>query len=340
MASFGMSGYVFHGPLLDANPGFQITKILERSKSLSSQVYPYASIVRSFDQLIQDKELELIIVNTPDNTHYEYTKSALLAGKHVVVEKPFVQTVEQGEELIDLARSKGLILTVFQNRRWDGDFLTVQDVIKNKLLGGLVEYEAHFDRFRNYIQPETWKEDPESGTGILFNLGSHLIDQVIVLFGKPGSLNADIRILREGGSVDDYFDINLFYPEVKVNLHSSYLVRESGPRYILHGRNGSFLKSGIDPQEEALKKGEKPDTPDWGKEHKANWGTLHTTISGVHFQGRIETRNGDYPFFYNKLYDCLTAGTPVPVEPEDSLLGVKVINLAFRSSREGKTLMV
>lgn len=338
-ASFGMSGLVFHGPLLSVHDGFKIHKILERSKNLSKNKYPEAIIVRSFERLLTE-DVDLVIVNTPDHTHYEHTKKALEAGKHVVVEKPFVQNTENGVELIELARKKGLLLTVFQNRRWDGDFLTIKKIIESNMLGNLVEYEAHFDRYRNFIQPGTWKEDPGTGTGILFNLGSHMIDQAIELFGKPAFVSADIRYMRPGSKVDDYYDINLFYDNIKVKVKSSYLVREEGPRYTLHGTEGSFLKWGIDPQEAALKKGGLPTDAGWGVENEDDWGIINTNINGLHMEGRIETIPGDYSQFYKNVYDVIRKGAALVVKPEESLLGVKVINAAFESNEMGKRIRI
>jgi len=257
LASFGMSGKVFHGPLLHVHDGFEISKILERNRSESNKRYPSSQIVRKYADIITDKNIELVIINTPDHIHYEMTKHALEAGKHVVVEKPFTLKYAEADELIKIAKKKKRLLSVFQNRRWDSDFLTVQKVIKNKLLGRLVEYEAHFDRYRTFIQ-DNWKEDASVGTGTLYNLGSHLIDQALVLFGFPQWVFADVRHARKDSKVDDAFDIRLGYPEVRVTLKASYLVREPGPKYILHGEQGSFHKYGMDIQEEELKKGRWP----------------------------------------------------------------------------------
>ncbi len=339
IASFGMSGMVFHAPLLHTNPGFEITAIVERNKDLSRERYGYSHLVRSFEELLQDAVIELIIVNTPDYLHYEQTKQAIEAGKHVVVEKPFTQTYEEGLELIALAKSKGLVLSVFQNRRWDGDFLTVQKVINDKMLGRLVTFESHFDRYRNFIQDNTWKEESSSGTGIIYNLGSHLIDQVIVLFGKPAAINADIRTLRTDGQVDDYFDIRLHYAEnLSISVGGSMLVKEPGPRYIVHGTEGSFLKWGTDPQEQDLKEGKLPGQAVWGKENEEDWGLLNTTEKGKKFRGEIETIPGNYPAFYERLYKAIREGTEVPVKAEEAALGIRIINAAFLSMREGKVI--
>ena len=335
LCSYGMSGLVFHGPLLRIHPGFEVTHVLERTKNHSAALYGREVIVRDFNDLISDRALDLIVVNTPDHTHYEMAKAALNAGKHVVVEKPFVQEAAQAEELIALAKQKGLVLTIFQNRRWDSDFLTVRRVIDNGLLGRLVEFESHYDRYRNFIQPGTWKESAENGAGIVYNLGSHLIDQALCLFGKPAGVYADLRIVRTDGEVQDFFDIDLIYPDVKVKLKSSYLVRESGPRFILHGTEGSFLKWGLDPQEDELKKGTLPNAPGWGAEPEAEWGLLNTTLGGLHLKGRVETVPGNYPAFYANLYDVLTAGADLAVKPGEALLAMQVIGAVFESAEKG-----
>lgn len=329
IASFGMSGKVFHAPLLYRHPGFNLSAIAERSKDEARSIYPDVKIVRSFDELTADDSIELIVINTPDKTHFEYASRALEAGKHVIVEKPFTQTVKEGEELIRLAAHKNKILSVFQNRRWDGDFLTVRKIIANGCLGRLVEFESNFMRFRNYIQPGTWKETEGFGKGIVYNLGSHMIDQALLLFGMPEDVWADVDALRTGGETDDYYHIKLIYPNVKVTLKGSYLVREEGARYTLHGTEGSFLKSGIDPQEEMLKKGEDPFTPDWGKEPEKNWGILNTNIGGLHYRGNIETIPGNYAAYYDNIYGAIRNNVDLAVMPQQSLNVIKIIEQAF-----------
>jgi scyllo-inositol 2-dehydrogenase (NADP+) len=328
--SYGMSGRVFHAPILHVNPGYTMVKVMQRSGSSVLDRYPYVQVVRDANDIIQDPDIDLVLVNTPDHTHFDFTKASLEAGKHVVVEKPFVQEVNEGVALIELARKKGKILTVFQNRRWEGDFLTIRKIIDNQLLGRLVEFEAHFDRFRNFIR-DSWKEKPENKTGTLYNLGSHLVDQAIVLFGMPDAVFADIRKQRTGSQVDDLFDLNLIYPAVKVTLKSSYLVREPGPRYMLHGTEGSFIKYGTDPQEEALTRGQFPDTENWGRENEDKWGILNTTINGLHFRGPVETLPGCYQEFYNSLYETLVNAGELAVKPEESLNGIRIIRAAYES---------
>lgn len=339
IASYGMSGYVFHAPFIHLHPGFELKKVLERSKSLAKERYTYTEIARTFDELIHDPDIDLVVVNTPDHLHYPMAFAALNAGKHVVVEKPFTQTSEEGEELVALAKKKGVLLTVYHNRRFDGDSRTVQKILKEGLLGRLVEYEAHYDRYRNFI-PKTWKEDPSTGAGIVYNLGSHLIDHALFLFGKPEWIWADIRKLRDGALTDDFFEIKLLYPAHSVTLKSSYLVKEPGPRYILHGTNGSYIKSGNDPQEEALKQGIWPEGENWGQESESDWGILHTEKD--HFSERkvLPTLPGNYMDFYDNLYEAVLHGAPLAVRPEEGLEVIRIIEKAYLSSMEKRNTIV
>lgn len=334
-----MSGQVFHGPCLKINPRFKVKKILERSKNLSASLFPDANIVRSFDHILNDPEIELVIVNTPDQFHYEMGKAALLAGKHVVIEKPITQTSEQAQELIEIAAQKERILTVFQNRRWDGDFLTVKKIIEDGLLGQIAEFESHYDRYRNYIQTNTWKEEAGENNGVLYNLGVHMIDQALFLFGQPISVTAHLHTLRKGGLVNDYYDIRLQYPNHAAILKCSYLVRESGPRYMVHGTQGSFLKYGIDPQEEILKTGALPSGENWGKEPEQDWGLLHTEKDGAVIRKKIATIAGNYPAFYQQVYESIRNNKSVPVNPADALLSLKIIELCKQSHAEKRTIL-
>ncbi len=339
IASFGMSGLVFHGPLLRVNPGFKVCLILERTKELSKKLFPEAVIVRSWEAILNDPEIELVIVNTPDELHYEMSRQALQAGKHVVVEKPFTRLTGQAQELIGLAKQKGLLLTVFQSRRLDGDFLTVKRLIETNKLGRLIEFESHFDRYRNYIQPDTWKEDEVNDrNGVLFNLGSHMIDQALVLFGMPQAVTAHLSVVREGGKVNDYYDIRLHYRNLFVILKCSYLVREPGPRYSLHGTLGSFYKWGIDPQEEMLKKGHLPNESGWGTEPFSDWGKINTEYAGLHLEGRVETLAGNYNLFYQNIYDVLVNGAALMVKPEESLDGLRILEACLQSNSEKRTI--
>ena len=337
LAAYGMSGQVFHAPFISTNPHFELTAVTERSKDLSRARYPDARIVRSFDELLAMDELDLIVVNTPDSTHYEYARRALQAGKHVVVEKPFTATVEEADELVALAAVKGLMLSVYQNRRWDGDFLTVREVLSHGLLGHLVEFESTFPRYRNFIKPGTWKETGEAGGGLTYNLGAHLIDQALQLFGVPQAVFADIATLRAGGKVDDYFIIHLLNPykapHVKVTLKSSYLMCEPEPRFVLHGREGSYVKYGLDPQEADLTNGLLPGTPHWGEEDPSQWGILHTEKEGVRERRPYPTLPGNYGAFYENIYRHIRHGEPLLSDARDVAEVIRLIEAAWESSR-------
>lgn len=340
IASYGMSGQVFHGPFLRVNPKFQVTKILERSKELSKSLFPDAEIVRSYEKILEDDQLELVIVNTPDKFHYEMAMLALGAGKHVVVEKPFTFNVREADELISFAEKRNRLLTVYQNRRWDGDFLTVLKILKSGVLGHLVEFESHFDRYRPFITPSTWKEEEGNYEGVLYNLGSHMADQVLVLFGIPQAVTAHLRIVRSQGKVIDYYDIRLHYRSFDALLKCSYLVKEEGPRYILHGTDGSFLKWGIDPQEEILKTGILPGGDSWGTDPESRWGILNASGNRPEKVVKIPTIPGNYMPFYDNLYEAVRHGSPLSVKPHEAREVIRILELAVESNRLRKTIPV
>jgi len=339
LLSYGMSGEVFHAPLLMAHTGFNLSTVVQRKLNTASQHFSSVKVVRSVDEVIHDSAIELVVVNTPNESHFPYAVKALEAGKHVVVEKPFTVTVKEANDLIELAKKKNKVLTAFQNRRWDGEYLTLKKVIQEKLVGKMVELEAHYDRYRNYIEANTWKEEEGIGKGILYNLGSHMLDQALDLFGMPDEVDARIGIQRPGGKVDDYYDIRLLYDGFHVIIKSSYLVREQGPRYILHGTDGSFIaSSGIDPQEQALKEKKIPGSAGWGLQDKAQWGKLNTSIHGLHVEGNVETIPGNYLGFYQNLYGVLREGKPLAVEPEQARDVIVLIEAAFESNRQRKAV--
>ncbi|MDR1555565.1 MAG: Gfo/Idh/MocA family oxidoreductase [Tannerellaceae bacterium] len=342
LASYGMSGSVFHAPFLDVHPMFELRTIVERTKNKARERYPYVRIARSYDELLADSDIQLVVVNTPDVTHYEFARRALLAGKHVIVEKPFVSEVSEGEELISLAKEKRLMLAVYQNRRWDGDFLTVQEVIRSGILGRVVEFQSAYQRYRNYIQEGTWKEKKAGShhrIGLTYNLGSHMIDQAVRLFGLPQAVYADIAKLREGSEVDDYYHIQLIYPSVKVSLRAGYLMREETPRYYVHGTKGSFVKYGLDPQEELLKAGISPALPGWGTEKETDWGILNTeTEGGLHFRGKIETLRGNYAAFYDDICDAFRNHRPAATDASGVLPVIRLIEAAFQSVQERRVV--
>nr|WP_319569971.1 Gfo/Idh/MocA family oxidoreductase [uncultured Draconibacterium sp.] len=340
LTSFGMSGKVFHGPLLKVNSNFRVKLVLERSKTLSKELFPDATIVTTYDAILTDNEVELVVVNTPDKYHYPMVKQALEAGKHVVVEKPATLKSAELQELIGLAKVKGLVFTVFQNRRWDGDFRTVQKVIKEARFGRLVEFESHYDRYRSEITPGTWKEEGDEYCGVLYNLGSHMVDQAYVLFGKPQTVTAHLKTVRQGGKVADYYDIRLDYEGFSTLLKCSYLVMDPGPRYTINGEYGTFKKWGIDGQEDLLKAGNLPEGDDWGKEDVDCWGTLVYTESEEHIEELVETIPGDYRIFYNKLYEAIRNDKAVPVNPAEALEVLKILEACLLSNKQRQTVLL
>lgn len=338
LVGFGMSAQVFHAPFLNVNPDFLIRKVVERHDRKSKQKYPYVDVVTDISDLLTDPEIHLVIITTPNTTHLPMARAALEAGKHVVLEKPFAITTKDADQLIQLADKQEKILTVFQNRRWDGDFLTVKKILESRHLGRLVEFESHYDRFRNYQKPNAWKEENLPGSGILYDLGPHLIDQALVLFGLPESVTANIRYQRDGSQTDDQFEIILDYPNLKVTLKAGMLVREPLPRLILQGTDGSYVKYGLDPQEAVLKEGNIPDQPDWGSEPKKLWGRLNTDLNGLHFEGQIETLPGCYQKFYADLYKAITENTEPAISARQARNTIRIIELAFQSDDEQRTV--
>ena len=336
--SFGMSGKVFHAPFIHLHNGFELYGVWERTKSESLDFYPEIKIFRSLEELLADETIELVIVNTPTGTHFEYAKKVLEAGKHAVVEKAFTTTVDEAIELKVMADKKGLKISVFQNRRWDSDFKTVKKVIEEGWLGEIMEAEIHFDRFKDELSPKAHKETPAPGAGILNDLSPHLIDQALNLFGKPEAVFADIRITRPGSKVDDYFEILLYYPVIRVRLKAGYQVREPFASYVVHGRKGSFLKSRADLQEVKLQAGEKPNLTDWCTEPESEQGLLHTEKDGKVIREKIPTLKGNYYDYYEGIYQAIRNNQPIQVSAADGISVMQIIDAAFKSSKERKVI--
>lgn len=336
--SYGMSGQLFHAPFLQVNEGFNFYAVWERTKNLAQQKYPGVKTYRTLEELLADDAIELVIVNTPNYTHYEYAKKALEAGKQVVVEKPFTVTVAEGKELIDLAKQKGLLLSVYQNRRYDSDYKAIKKIVEEGWLGEIVEAEFHFDRYKEDLSAKAHKETPGAGTGALYDLGSHLIDQALQLFGAPEAVFGDIRIVRPVSQVDDYFEVLLYYKNLRVRLHSSYLVREALPAYVLHGSKGSFIKGKTDVQETALQDGLMPGGNDWGAEPEDEKGFLHTEKNGEVIKKKIPSERGNYGDYYDGIYKAIREDSISPVSAEDGLNVIKIITAAFKSSEEKRVI--
>lgn len=337
LIGYGMAGEVFHAPAIAVVPKLKLTKVVERHSTKCQARYPWVETLKSAEELLIDPTIDLVVVATPNTSHFELVQKALLANKHVVVEKPFTPTSQQATELIELAQQREKLLSVHHNRRWDGDFLTVKQIIENGLLGNLVEYEVHFDRFRNQIKTN-WREYDHPGSGILYDLGSHLIDQAVCLFGLPDTITADIRMQRPKAKTADAFELILSFGNLKVTLKAGQLVRELGPHFLLHGTAGSFIKYGMDPQEDALKQGELPQGSNWGKETKESWGTLNTDIHKLHFYGKIETLPGCYPAYYQNVYEAIAQQDELIVKPEQARTTIRIIEQAMESHTQRRTL--
>lgn len=337
LLSYGMSGKVFHAPFLEFHQGFELVGSWERNKKLIQLDYPNTKSFATLEEVLQS-DVDLIIVNTPVGTHFEYAKQVLLAGKHAVVEKAFTTTVAEAQELADLAKQKGLKLSVFQNRRWDSDLKTVQQIVSSKVLGELVEAEIHFDRYNPILSPKTHKETANSGAGILKDLGPHIIDQALYLFGFPQSVFADIRITREHSLVDDWIDILLYYPDFRVRLKAGFFVREANPAYVVHGKKGSFLKPRGDVQENELKLDKKPNLDSWGTEPTEFEGFLHTEIDGEIIRKKVPTLQGNYYDFFDGVYQSIVKNLQEPVTAQDGTRVMQIIEASIQSSEQKEVI--
>lgn len=344
LIGYGMGGQLFHAPIISAVDGLILKKIRAvkpEQVNLAEKRYPGVQIVPDTEGILQDDEIDVVVITTPNAWHAQIAKKALEAGKHVVIDKPFTVNLAEANELIALSKKQDKILSVFQSRRFDGDFRTVQKILQTGILGTLVEMESRYDRFRNYLRPDSWKEDDQPGSGLVYDLGSHLIDQSLVLFGLPVEITAFINRQRPGSKIDDQFEIILHYPAIKVTLKSAMLVREQLQRFVLYGSEGIYIKKGMDVQEEALKSGANPLTKtDWGVEPEQQWGTVHTTFNGLAFHGKFETLPGDYRIFYKNIYEAVTIGAPLLVTATDARNVIHLIELAFQSHREKRTIAI
>jgi len=338
LLSYGMSGKVFHAPFLELHPGFEIVGAWERSKKLIQKDFPEVKSFPSLESILEDKSIDLVIVNTPVATHFEYAKKVLLAGKHAIVEKAFTSNLVEAQELAALAKEKKLKLSVFQNRRWDSDFKTVKKILEAKLLGEIVEAEFHFDRFNPVLSPKVHKETVNSGSGIIKDLGPHIIDQALYLFGLPNAVFADIRITREHSVVDDYLDILLYYSDFRVRLKASFFVREPNPSYSIHGKKGTFLKSRGDVQEDELKLRKKPNLTTWGTEKEGQEGLLHTEIEGKIVKEKVPTLQGNYYDFFDGVYQAIANDFLEPVTAQDGVNVMSIIEAAFQSSEQKRAI--
>ncbi|MEO6983503.1 MAG: Gfo/Idh/MocA family oxidoreductase [Edaphobacter sp.] len=349
---FGLAGRVFHAPFVSAVPGLKLEAIVQRKGDEAAKAYPTARILRSFEDALSDAAVQLVVVGTPNETHFDLAKQALQAGKHVVIDKPFAATSAEAKELWELAWEKGVILAPFHNRRWDGDFLTVEKLLYEKAVGRLVTYESHFDRFRPLPRENTWKESGNPANGMLFDLGPHLVDQALGLFGAPEAITASVRKDRDQTEVEDAFDITLHYPGFSdsgllAHCRASMVACDAAPRFLLHGTSGSFKKYGLDPQEPALVAGAKVPPMgegDWLGEPESEWGTLtiapNPADPGTLTRTKVKTENGDYRLYYANVRDAINKTAELIVKPEDAFRVIRLLEMARESSAAGRTLKV
>jgi scyllo-inositol 2-dehydrogenase (NADP+) len=353
VVGYGLGGRVFHAPFVSAVPGLRLAAIMQRSGDSAAKAYPATKIARSLQEVLDDKSIEVVVVSTPNETHFVLAKRVLEAGKHVVIDKPFAPTSEEALKLGQLAKSKGLLAIPFHNRRWDGDFLTVKKLLKQAAVGRLVTFESHFDRFRPIPRENTWKEAENPANGLLFDLGPHLVDQVLGLFGAPNAISASVRADRDETAIEDAFDITLHYTGesgtgLLAHCRASMLACDNAPRFLLHGTVGSFKKHGLDPQESALEGGAKVPalgSPQvWLQEKESAWGKL--TVAPVPadpamlVERHVKTEPGDYRGFYANVRDAVLGTAPLAVTAEDGYRVVKLLEMARESSAKGCTLKV
>ncbi|MEO6232807.1 MAG: oxidoreductase [Ferruginibacter sp.] len=342
LIGFGIGGQIFHAPVLTTVKGLSLVKIRAVKPEqvvVAKSKYPGATVVATPEEIFNDKNIDLVIITTPNTSHHSLATQALLAGKHVVVDKPFTITSAEADDLIALAEKQGVVLSVYHSRRFDSDFYTIQQIVHKRLLGEIVELESRYDRFRNFLKPTAWREEDAPGTGILYDLGSHLIDQVQVLFGLPDAITADLRTQRKGGKAIDNFEVILHYPGIKASVKAGMLVKESLARFILLGKDGSFVKYGMDVQEEALKAGFTSQTKEnWGVEPADIWGTLNTELNGQHFVGKIESEKGNYPAFYQNIYNAIVGKEQLAVTALQARNNIRIIELAMQSQLEKRTI--
>lgn len=341
IVGYGLSAKVFHLPFITHSPQFSLIAISSSQVEHVQTTYPAIDVYDNAVQMITQCAADLIIITSPNHTHFALAKQALNAGKHVLLEKPMTSTSEEALELANLAAQKSLILSVYHNRRWDGDFLTLQQLIRTGKLGAIKVFHSNFDRFRPQVR-DRWREQPGEGTGILYDLGSHLIDQALCLFGAPESLTANCAKLREGASTVDYFQVQLHYPHLEVVLQSSPFAAAPNIRFQLQGTKGSYIKQGLDPQEDQLRGGVAPSAPAFGIEPPANYGVKYLADeNGASLSvSKVETIKGNYAEYFSQLGMAINSAINVPVNAYEGAKVIKLIELALLSHATGKRVVV
>ena len=338
LCAFGMSGRVFHAPFFKEHPGFHLAGIVERSKNDSQEKYSNSTIYRSVKELLANPDIELVVVNTPVQTHFDYCKMAIEAGKNVIVEKPFTVNSAEAKELVALAESKGVFMSVFQNRRFDRDFLQVESILKEGVLGEIKEVEIRFDRFRTHAGSKIHKEDPSlPGSGALHDLGTHLIDQAVVLFGKPNSVFADVFSMKGKAFANDYFEVLLAYSDEKrVRLKASVFAKEDHDAYKLFGSKGCILQERSDNQENELVAGAIPAFNEvWTIPLTKSDGILNVVLEdGNEIRNELTSSPGNYMYYFQEIYEHIVFGKALPSPASEIVVNMELVDAALQSSSE------
>ncbi len=337
LVGYGYVGKTFHAPLIAATPGFRLRTVVSSDPAKVGADFPDARVVADLETALADPAIDLVVIATPNALHAPQAIAALQAGKHVVVDKPFALDLAEARTVADAAKAAGKLLTVFHNRRWDSDFLTVKRLIAEGTLGQVVQYESRFDRFRPQVR-DRWRERAGPGAGAWMDLGPHLLDQALVLFGAPLAISADIGVQRRGAEADDYFHVVLRYQTLRVILHGSLLTAASDLRLAVHGTKASYVKHGLDPQEAQLKAGMTPGAPGWGRDSRH--GVLTTVEDDVQVHTEVRPEILGYRAFYAGVREAVLHGAPAPVPMEEALRVMELLERARRASDERRELPV
>ena len=335
LIGYGYASKTFHAPLVAGTPGMELAAITSSDETKVRADWPAVPVVTEPKHLFNDPNIDLIVIPTPNDTHFPLAKAALEAGKHIVVDKPFTVTLSQARELDALARSLGRLLSVFHNRRWDSDFLTVKALINEGTLGEIAFFESHFDRYRPQVR-DRWREQAGPGSGIWYDLAPHLLDQAVHLFGLPVSMTVDLAQLRPGAQTTDYFHAILSYPQRRIVLHGTMLAAAESARYIIHGARGSYVKFGLDPQEERLKNGERLPQEDWGYDMRD--GVVTRAEGEALVEETVLTLPGNYPAYYGAIRDALNGSGENPVPASQAIQIMELIELGIESAKHRATL--
>jgi predicted dehydrogenase len=337
LVGYGFVGQTFHAPLIAAVDGLRLHSVVSRSAGLVRAAYPDVQVHADLETALRDPAVDLVVIATPNVLHAEQAREALTAGKHVVVDKPFTVTPHEAREVIAHAQRAERVLSVFHNRRWDSDFLTLRSLLTTGVLGEITQFESHFDRFRPEVR-DRWREREGAGSGLWYDLGPHLVDQALQLFGAPIAVSADIGMQRQGAQSDDYFHVQLRYARLRVLLHASTLVVANDRRFAVHGTRGSFLKDGLDPQEAALKAGHTPGGAGWGSDSRS--ATLTINVGDVTESRQVSAIPGDYRRFYAGLRDAILGAGINPVPATDALMVMELIEAGRQSAAERREVTV